>query len=270
MLGALLGGCCDPGLLAQAQPESSQPEVTPSLQQQIDELRRGQQQILTELEQIKALLRQNSTRSESTAKLSPTNALNLNVQGEPFRGASNAPVAVIEYSDFACSFCGRYAREVYPRLEKTYVTTGKVKYYFRDLPAPEHQGSLALARAARCAGDQGKFWELHDWLFATQGGPESTNVYAQAAAVNVDVDAFQACMTSGKYTDNIRLSVLTARRAGIYGTPAFVLGTVSHNGTVLRATKVLVGSESSEELESALDELVAAVPGKEPEQRSKR
>jgi protein-disulfide isomerase len=248
-------------LFAQGDSAAGQTQPAPSVQQQLDDLKRGQEQILKQLEEIKAQLRENVAKSESAAKVTPTNIINMNVHGEPFRGDSHAPFAVIEYADFTCSFCGRYAREVYPKLDQEFIRPGKVKYFFRDLPAPDHPASLTLARAARCAGEQGKFWEMHDWLFAMQATPESTNALAQATGANLDLDSFQACLAAGKYAENIRRSVLTARRAGIYGIPAFVIGTVSEEGDLVRSTKVLVGMESAEELQSALAELLASKRG---------
>jgi protein-disulfide isomerase len=167
----------------------------------------------------------------------------------------------MEYSDFACSFCARYARDVYPRIQQRYVDTGKIRYYFRDLPAPEHTNSLLLARAARCAGAQGKFWEMHDRLFALQSEPMPNPVAAlaaQAEAIGLDSTGFNQCLQSDRFTDNIHRSVLSAERIGIYGTPALIIGTVSDSGDFLRSTNLLVGAESYEPIAAAVDELLKA------------
>src|SRR6266849_1457871 len=92
----------------------------------------------------------------------------INVTGEPFKGAANAKVALIEFSDFQCPFCGRYDKDTYPQLLKDYVDTGKVKYVWRDYPLDFHRNAEKAAEAARCAGEQGRFWEMHDRLFANQ------------------------------------------------------------------------------------------------------
>src|ERR1041385_6960138 len=118
--------------------QAAPPNVSPSVEQQLKELREGQQRILQELEAIKARLQEGPTRTEFGAKPMLTNVISLNVRGELFRGNNDAHIAILEYSDFACSFCARYAREIYPRLQEEYVKSGKVRYYFRDLPAPEH------------------------------------------------------------------------------------------------------------------------------------
>jgi protein-disulfide isomerase len=233
---------------------------TLSLQDQLNELRQGQQRILQEIAAIKSRLEAVPARSEFGAKPLMTNVISLNVHGESFRGDSQARVAIMEYSDFACSFCAHYAREIYPRIQENYVKTGKVRYYFRDLPAPEHTNSMLLARAARCAGAQGKFWEMHDQLFAMEGAHETVDIQARAEAIGLDMTGFTECLESERFADNIRRSVLSAKHIGIYGTPALIIGTVNETGDFLRSTKLMVGSESYESIGAAVDELLKAQP----------
>lgn len=166
----------------------------------------------------------------------------------------------MEFSDFECSYCAKYVRDVYPAIEKDYIKSGKVKYFFRDLPAPDHPNAMAAAQAARCAADQGKFWEMHDLLFAAQGALAQSNLVADAQALGLDQAQFSKCISSGIYSGSIRLSAAGAKALGIYGTPAFVLGTLSEDGDILRVTKVLVGGESDSELRPALDELLGGEP----------
>jgi protein-disulfide isomerase len=184
--------------------------------------------------------------------------ISVNVHGEPFRGDRTARVAIMEYSDFECSYCAKFVHEVYPTIEKDYIKAGKVKYFFRDLPAPEHPNALGAAEAARCAGDQGKFWEMHDLLFASQGALAQSNLLTHAQELRLDIKKFNECLTNRLYSGSIRLSVAGAKALGVYGTPAFVLGTLSEDGDVLRVSKVLVGGESDAALRPALDELLAA------------
>lgn len=258
----VLGGCFT-GTLPAAETKTEKP-ASPSaveLQKQIDQLREGQQQMRKDLQEIKALLAAREGRSEVAAKPTAPKVISLNMHGESFRGDSAARVAIMEYSDFDCSFCARYAHDIYPKIAKDYIQTGKIKYFFRDLPGIGETNALLKARAARCAGEQGKFWEMHDRLFAAQSDPASQNMEALAQALELDREKFSACLTSGRYSENIHLSVAGARRAGIYGTPAFLIGTVSEDGDFVVATKVLVGGESFETIKSALDEILA-VPAK--------
>lgn len=223
-----------------------------ALQQQIDELKAGQQQILKELQEIKKIL-----QSFQEAASPPQEAV-LPVGGEPFKGSPAARVAIIEYSDFECPFCGQYAREIFPRLDADYVKSGKVRYYFRDLPLPSHPRALAAALAARCAGEQGKFWEMHDSLFANQAALTPADLSRRAQALGLDEAKLNACITSGKYRENIRRSVAGAERMGINGTPAFFLGVVDPSGNTVRSSKLILGAEGYEAFKAALEQMLAA------------
>jgi protein-disulfide isomerase len=261
-----LAGSIASCFLAVALSPSAQEHVTPavsqsdpSIQRQIEALKDGQERILKELAEIRRLLQE---KSSNTAWTNASNApvISVNVHGEPFRGAIGARVAILEYSDFECSFCARYAREVFPLLDRNYIQNRKIKYFFRDLPAPGETNAVLKARAARCAGEQGRFWELHDRLFAMQDQPGSYDLTAQAQALGLDTNKFSACLASDRYSDSIRMSIAAARRAGVYGTPAFLIGTLSEDGNFMRVSKVLVGGESLDPIKSALDELLAVPP----------
>lgn len=248
MLGLVLAGT------ARAQ------QAPPSLQQEVQALKADQQRILAELAEIKALLRERAAAPPPAAGPTPTALQSINVHGEPFRGAAGARVAILEYSDFDCSFCARYATRIYPKLDADYIQTGKVKYFFRDLPLPVHPDAPFKARIARCAAEQGKFWEVHDRLFADQRGLDAAGIAQLSRDLGLDSGALQACVDSGRYADGIRLSARSAERLGIVGTPAFVVGTLSPDGQVLTAAKVLVGAPTYEGFRELLDGLLGAVP----------
>ncbi len=234
-------------------PESPSPPR--SLQEQIDELKEGQQRLLKEVEEIKQLLQQRSSRTDFAAQPTVPAVSSVNVRGEPFRGDPGAKVAIMEFSDFDCSFCAKYAREVFPRLDQDYVKPGKIRYFFRDLPGPGETNALVKARAARCAGDQAKFWEMHDLLFAVQGTPAG-DLAPLAQTLGLDIEEFNECLSTEKYAQNIQRSVAGAKRMGIFGTPAFLIGTLTEDRDFLRVTKVLVGTQTYEGLKPLLDDLL--------------
>src|ERR1041384_250291 len=130
-----------------------QPSVA-SMQRQLDEVRQTQQLILKELEDIKKALHEKPVRTDSLARPQIPTVVSLNVHGEPFRGQSRATVGMVEYSDFDCSFCAKYANDIYPQIDNEYIQTGKIRYFFRDLPPPGDTNALFKARLARCAGEQ--------------------------------------------------------------------------------------------------------------------
>jgi protein-disulfide isomerase len=235
------------------------PEPAPAVQRQLDELKQGQQQLFKELEEIKKLLQEKPARTEFGLKPAAPNVTSVNVYGEPFRGTNTARVAIIEYSDFNCSFCGKYARNVFPRLDEEYVKSGQVRYFFRDLPEPNDTNSWFKARAARCAGDQGKFWEIHDLLFASQSANDQ-DLDTLARALGLDLEKLNKCLATEKYLVNIQRSAAGAKQMGLYGTPAFLIGAVTEDGGFVRVKKVLVGAETYEAIKSVLDELLTATP----------
>lgn len=259
---ALLLCVWNAGPAGHAQQPGKAPKPKASVQSQIDELRAGQQVIVKELEEIKALLKERTGRVEVGARPAPPSFLSVSVLGEPFKGDTKARVAIMEYSDFDCTFCGRYALSIYPALDAKYVKTGKVKYFFRDLPMAEHPNALFKARVARCAGDQGKFWEMHDRLFADQKPLGTADLAELIRSLSLDGAAFSECLTSEKFTQNIRMSANSAERMRINGTPAFLIGALSEDGNLLQATKVFLGAESLESFQKVLEELLESPPGK--------
>lgn len=257
-------------LMVSAQPsiEKSTPPKSPkSLQQQIDALRESQERMLQGLEEIKALLkevkeRDRSARVEAPALVNSVTVPQVNIFGEPFKGDSHARVAILEYSDFDCSFCANYATNVFPRIDTEYVKTGKIKYFFRDLPMPDHTNAVFRARIARCAGDQNKFWQVHDYLFAHQGAMAGSDLAIMVKSMGLDAAVFSECLTGEKYMENIRRSVMSAERLQIKGTPAFVIGTIGEDGGFLKVEKVMTGTQSYEFFKSVLDQLVRTVESK--------
>jgi protein-disulfide isomerase len=256
--------CAISQLTLNASEPSPQPvdQNQPSIQKQLDQLKAGQERLSRQVGEIKTLLeRLTGTPTNGSGNPTVPTVVSANVHGEPFRGTNSARVAIIEYSDFDCSFCGRYARTVFPRIESDYIQSGKIKYFFRDLPEPGDTNAWFKARAARCAGDQGKFWQMHDLLFANQPAT-SPEVITLTQALGIDMREFNQCISSEKYLENIRRSVAGAKRMGLYGTPAFLIGSLSDDGDFMRVNRVLVGAETYDSLKSVLDELLDSVSPK--------
>lgn len=151
--------------------------------------------------------------------------------GDFVLGDEKAPVTIIEYSDFQCPFCGKFFKEVESALREKYIKTGKAKFIYRDF-AFLGQESLWAAVAARCAGEQNKFWEYHDYLYSNQKG-ENQNAFSKdnlkkfASVFSLDRGKFDACLDSDKYIEVIREETKRGGEAGVSGTPAtFINGTL--------------------------------------------
>jgi protein-disulfide isomerase len=185
------------------------------------------------------------------------------VRGERFKGESGAAVGIIEYSDYECPFCGQFEQSTFPQLLSNYVKTGKVKYIYRDLPL-HHPHSMLAAQASHCAKDQGRYWEMHDALFANQANLAENHLSEIADSLNLDVAKFASCLASGKFTDEVQASVSEAAKLGINATPAFMIGILDKGGNTLNIDKRIVGAVPYEMLKDDLDMLLASLPQVKP------
>lgn len=137
------------------------------------------------------------------------------------RGDPNAPVTLIEYSDFTCDYCVKFFRETWPRLSAKYVETGKLRLLYRDYPRDPEGPAMTAAIAARCAGDQGRYWQMHDRLFAATIHIEA--IEAHAKAIGVDQSAFSQCLRDAPHRQAIFQDKQDGMRLGFVGTPGFLL-----------------------------------------------
>lgn len=149
---------------------------------------------------------------------------------DPFLGSKNAPVAMIEFSDFECPFCRSFWRDTLPLIKSQYIDTGKVKFVYRDFPLSFHPGARPAAEAAECAEEQGKFWVLHDKIFGEQdkqgtGTIQFTkeDVIRWAGQIGLGTNKFNQCLESGKYASEVEKDFADGSAAGVSGTPAFFI-----------------------------------------------
>lgn len=139
------------------------------------------------------------------------------------KGDEDAPVTIIEWSDFECPFCGRFYTETLGQIEEQYIKTGKVKLVYRDFPLSFHPNAQKAAEAAECAGEQGKFWEMHDLLFekGVSGGVAAFKGYAKQ--LDLDTAKFDSCLDSGAMASEVQKDMSEGAAAGITGTPGFLI-----------------------------------------------
>ncbi len=152
---------------------------------------------------------------------------------EHVKGNANAKVTIVEYSDFQCPYCAQYSVQTYPQIDEKYIKTGLVKYIFRPLVLPNHLQAQKAMEAAESAGAQGKFWEMHDLLFARQsqwaekgGAVEIFKGYAKS--LGLDEAAFASALDCGRYSAIGNENGADAQKAGVTGTPTFFV-----NGRIL-------------------------------------
>ena len=156
----------------------------------------------------------------------------ISMDNDPIIGNPDAPITIVEFSDFQCPFCARFHVQTLPLLLEEYMEEGKVKLVFRDFPIQSiHPNALPASVAAECANEQDKFKEMHDVLFEKQNEwnkletAEALSLFSQYAInMQLDQDTFESCLSSGKYIEEIKNDLDDGRDYGVSGTPGFFVG----------------------------------------------
>lgn len=165
--------------------------------------------------------------AQQVAGLQPGQIYEVSADDDPMRGAVDAPVTIIEFSDFHCGFCGRFAAETLTPILANY--EGKVRLVYRDYPF-QVPGSLTAALAGQCMNDQGKFWEFHDVTFANQQALTREQFIGYATQFGINVDTFTKCLDEQQHIEEVRKDVTEAQNLGVNGTPAFFVNGVFISG----------------------------------------
>jgi protein-disulfide isomerase len=158
----------------------------------------------------------------------------VNIDPKRVKGNPKARVMIVEFSDFQCPYCGQVEATLKSVLAKH---EGTVALAFRDMPISQiHPFAQGAAEAARCAGEQGKFWEYHDLLFADQGALDRSGLVAKAGKLQLDPKQFEACISSEKYKSQVQQDNQEGMRLGVSGTPGFFINGVFISGAQAEAT----------------------------------
>jgi protein-disulfide isomerase len=185
---------------------------------------------LQELRQIRQLLERQQAKPAAPQEDAPTKAKIADLSAVPMLGSKSAPLTIVEYTDYQCPFCQRFHTTAFNDLKKAYIDTGKVRFFSKDMPLDFHSNAMRAAMAARCAGEQGKFWELRDTMGANPNSLDIEHIAGFAADLKLNTTALRACIDSGKYKEQVQNDVLEAMRIGANGTPTFIVGKSVANG----------------------------------------
>jgi protein-disulfide isomerase len=183
----------------------------------------------------------------------------VSLDDDPFKGNPDAPITIVEFSDFQCPFCSRFVQQTLSQLEQSYIDTGKVKFVYRDLPLDSlHPNARPTHIAAECADEQGKFWQYHDVLFENQtqwnkmtSEDLDDTLVQYAQDLSLDVSSFEACLNSPEIADEVNKDYLEATRYGVSGTPTFFIGNEKDGFTKLVGAQPFAAFES--QIESQLE-----------------
>jgi len=164
--------------------------------------------------------------------------VNVNMQkladDDDFLGDANAEITIVEFSDYECPFCGRFWSQTLPSIKSNYINTGKARLVYRDFPLGSiHANAQKAAEAAECAGDQGKYFEMHDKIFQGQAALNTNNFKAWAADLGLDTNAFNTCLDSGAKASEVQKDLQDGSSVGIQGTPGFLIGKTGGSTAIL-------------------------------------
>jgi protein-disulfide isomerase len=205
-------------------------------------------------------LKKSGAAGPATRPTSPTPSkpqiVTISVDDDPIKGDPKAPVTIIEFSDFQCPFCKRFYDQVLPSLEKEYITTGKVRLVFRDYPLDFHKNALPAAIAANCAGEQGKYWEVHDFLFENPNKLDTTSILSATGELNLNHEKFEKCLNDNTKEAEINKDFQDGQLYGVRGTPSFFVGKTEGNKNEMTGVYIR-GAQPFQVFKTEIDRLLA-------------
>lgn len=252
---------------AAAQKPAQQPPPTnqdiEAIKRQIQALINAQLAVQKQLDEIKAMLKAGAGAPGAAPAPAPAIAnvdYVIDLANAAVKGAPGARVAVIEFSDYECPFCSRHALNTLPEITREYIDTGKVRYGFRNLPLESiHPNAMRAAAAAECAGEQGKYWQLHDRMFANQRALDLASLVNHAKAEGLDATRFQQCVSTDRYSAKIRADQTEAGRVGATSTPSFFIAVLTPGDSKARAVRMIRGAHPYPTFKAAIDSVLATI-----------
>ena len=188
----------------------SQAEVD-ALKTEIKRVKSGLESMQKELASLRSLV---ASRQAPPAPRADT-LVTVGLADHPMLGTPEAPLTLIEFSDYQCPFCRRFAETTLPALKRDYIETGKLRYVFRDFPLDRlHPHARKAAEAAHCAGDQGQYWAMHDLLFQHQQALQVERLKGYARQLGLNARAFEACLDQGQYATVVQQASMMEPRRG--------------------------------------------------------
>jgi len=160
----------------------------------------------------------------------PLQRIGVSIGDSPFKGSENAPITIVEFSDFQCPYCKNFFEQTLPQIFKNYIDTGKAKLVYRNFPLGFHEFAQKAAEASLCASQQDKFWEYHDKLFKSQSALAINNLKQYAKDLGLNSASFDKCLDSGDTAEQVAQDVKDGISYGVNGTPSFFINGVNLTG----------------------------------------
>jgi len=227
-----------------------------ALRQEIESLKAGIGAVQRDVQDIKNLLQSLRQPAAPPSPVTPE-SMEMSLTDAHAKGGAGARLVLVEFSDFQCPFCGRHAKQTMPQIEREYVSTGKLLYVMRNLPLEQiHPDAFRAASAAECAGDQGKYWQMHEKLFGNQQALGAADLARYAQETGAEPAKFKQCMDADTHGAKVRQDLAEAQAAGITGTPTFFLG-VTEGGGKVKVVRRIQGAQPFPVFKAAIDGLLA-------------
>jgi protein-disulfide isomerase len=239
--------------LACSQPSAQGSRDAEALRKEVEALKAQQAETQRSLEEVREFLKAATGGRFGAPSLVKST---FDIAGMPANGPADAPLTLIEISDYHCPYCRRHVQQTQPRIYSELVNSGKMRHVFVHYPIAQlHPDAARSHEAASCANDQGKFWDLHAKLFETplKTAEQLTGV---AQAAGIDIAEFRACLDSGKHAKAVQASVERVGRMNVNGTPMFLIGRSAKDSKVT-VEKVIEGAQPFEAFKMAADEILA-------------
>lgn len=220
-----------------------------ALRKEVEAMKANQTEMQKNIKIIKDIL---------MGKQPPLEDVYITTKGAQSQGDTKAKVTLVEFSDYQCPFCGRYANDTYSKIIDDYVKTGKVRYILRNFPLEQlHPNAEKAAEAAECAGDQGKYWEMHERLFKNQQALDLKEMPGHVVVLGMDQAKFQQCMDTGKFTAKVKADQADGAKLKVTGTPTFFFGYQDDKDpNRVKAVKLLSGAQPLSAFTDILDALL--------------
>ena len=233
-----------------APPQTAPPQTAPSQTAQQPTIQQQNEEMIKELRAIRQLL-ERLTQPQDAPQPQVAKVSNL---GGYSLGRPDAPLTMVEFTDLQCPYCRQFATTTFDELKRNWIDTGRLRYVSRDFPLDFHQHAMNAAKAARCSGEQGKFWEMRWALMRNANLLSPAFITKTASDLKLDPDVFAACTASTRFDAAIQADMVEAVNVGVTGTPTFVVGRTTPSGI---EGPVIVGALEYAKFDARLKQLLA-------------
>jgi len=238
--------------------------ASPALVAAQDPITREQaERLIQEIRQLREVLQQLRAPQPAAAapQRPPDERVKIDLRGTNAMGRDDAPVTMVEFTDLECPFCRTFHTGTFEQIKRDYIDTGKVRFVTRDFPLDFHANARPAALAVRCAGEQGKFWEMRHGVTVNANALSRDTYFSLARDLGLDMRGFGACFGNEKYKAAVEQDVAAAVAAGVSGTPTFVVGPTMPDGV---EGQRIVGAVPYAVFESRIKEVLEQRGGMQP------